>query len=286
MLPSTPTRDTLGPMGRTVRDTALLLDAIAGYDAKDPVTAQSYGMVPKTYTSFLEPNGLRGMRFGVIRESIARDTDTNAPDHKEIRAILDRVVKDMQARGAEIVDPLVIPRLKPLMEIASAGRFETEPAMNAYFAEHPNAPVKSLKEIVDSPVVMPGRRENLGRNLGHSPAEIGYLEELQAREELRSSVLTVMADHRLDALVYMTYDHAPATVPVQTKGNNRLLAPVLAWPALVMPAGTMADGLPVGVELLGRPFSDGSLLKAAYDFEQSTRHRQPPGTVPALPNEP
>src|SRR5262249_2322683 len=73
-LPSAPPRDTLGPMGRTVRDTAILLDAIAGYDPNDPVTAESYGMLPRSYTRYLDRNGLKGMRFGVIRETMARDT--------------------------------------------------------------------------------------------------------------------------------------------------------------------------------------------------------------------
>jgi Asp-tRNA(Asn)/Glu-tRNA(Gln) amidotransferase A subunit family amidase len=287
LLPSAPTRDTLGPMARTVRDTAIMLDAIAGYDPKDPVTAQSYGMVPKTYTSFLEPNGLSGMRFGVIRETMARDTDTSAPDYREIRAALDQAVRDMRSRGAELVDPIVIPRLRELIETSTVGTtYESEPAINAYFAQHPNAPVHTLKEIVDSGVVVQPRSSNLGRSIGHSTAEAGYLQELQAREALRTIVLQVMADNRLDALVYMTYDHAPAVVPVETHGNNRLLAAILAYPALAVPAGFLSDGLPVGVEFLGRPFSDGVLLTAGYDYEQTTRHRHPPATTPALPNEP
>jgi Asp-tRNA(Asn)/Glu-tRNA(Gln) amidotransferase A subunit family amidase len=81
MFPVTPTRDTLGPITRTVRDAAIVMDVIAGYDSRDPVTAQSYGQKPATYTSFLDPNGLKGMRIGVIRVPTDNSTDIVRPDY-------------------------------------------------------------------------------------------------------------------------------------------------------------------------------------------------------------
>jgi Asp-tRNA(Asn)/Glu-tRNA(Gln) amidotransferase A subunit family amidase len=116
LLPSTPTRDTLGPMTRTVRDAAIVLDVIAGYDPNDPVTAQSYGQKPASYTSFLERNGLKGLRIGVIRTAVGRDADPNSPDYQEIQAILTAATRDIRARGAEIVDPIIIPRLRELLD--------------------------------------------------------------------------------------------------------------------------------------------------------------------------
>src|SRR5262245_54444187 len=99
MMPASPSRDTIGPIARTVRDAALVLDAIAGYDPKDPVTAASYGRTPDSYTAFLQPNGLRGMRLGVIRQSMDKATDINAADYKEVRAMIDRVAGLLRARG-------------------------------------------------------------------------------------------------------------------------------------------------------------------------------------------
>jgi Asp-tRNA(Asn)/Glu-tRNA(Gln) amidotransferase A subunit family amidase len=98
--------------------------------------------------------------------------------------------------------------------------------------------------------------------------------------------MKVMADYGLDALIHATYDHAPAAVPKSTPGTNRVLASVTAFPAISVPAGFFADGLPIGVEFLGRPYSEGTLLKAAYDYEQATKHRHPPATAPALAGEP
>jgi len=93
----------------------------------------------------------------------------------------------------------------------------------------------------------------------------------------------MMADNRLDAFLYATYDPAPAKLPHPPLGNNRQLAPVLGFPAVAVPAGFSTDGLPLGFEFLGMPFSEGTLFKAAYDFEQSTKVRRPPAFTPALP---
>src|SRR5262249_23499562 len=133
MMPATPSRDTLGPLARTVRDTAQLLDVIAGYDPNDPITATSVGQMPSSYTSLLTPDGLRGMRLGVIRESTGSGVDPTSPDAIEVRGVFDRSLADMRARGAEIVDPVVIPSLLDLLGRMS-GTFESEEAVNAYLA--------------------------------------------------------------------------------------------------------------------------------------------------------
>jgi len=98
--------------------------------------------------------------------------------------------------------------------------------------------------------------------------------------------LRAMADNRLDLLFHATYDHAPSLVPKSTPGTNRRMAASLSFPAISVPGGFYADGLPIGVEFLGRPFAEGLLLRAAYDYEQTTHHRRPPATAPALPGAP
>ena len=288
MMPFSPTRDTLGPITRTVRDTAIVLDVIAGYDPDDPITAWSYGQQPQTYTSFLIPNGLAGMRLGVIRMPMSKDTDTSAADYKQVQAAISKSVVDLVARGAQVVDPLVIPNLLDMVTEAGSGgdSFETEAAIDAFLAQYPNAPAHTLREIVASPLVIAKRREELGKTLGRTTQDAGYIKQSRVRDELRTLVLKVMADQRLDALIYATYDHAPAAVPKSTPGTNRMLAAITAFPAISVPAGFFADGLPIGIELLGRPYSEGTLLKAAFDYEQATRHRHPPGTAPALAGEP
>jgi Asp-tRNA(Asn)/Glu-tRNA(Gln) amidotransferase A subunit family amidase len=286
MMPVAPTRDTIGPITRTVRDAAILLDVIAGYDPNDPVTAQSFGRKPASYRAFLEPNGLRGMRLGVIREPIIRDADPTAADFKELQNLLSQAVKDLTARGAEVIDPIVIPRMMELWDQSGSGSLEVEPATNAYLAEFPNAPLRTLKEIADSPLLIASRRSDLIKSLGRSTGELAYLKEEQAREALRVAVFKVMADNRFDALLYLSVNHEPVLVPKPTPGRNGRFAGILAFPAIAVPAGFTMRGLPIGIEFLGRPFSEGILLKAAYDYEQTTRHRHPPATAPALSGEP
>jgi amidase len=287
MFPVTPTRDTLGPITRTVRDAALVMDAIAGYDSRDPITAASYGHKPQTYTSFLDPNGLKGMRIGVIRVPMDNSTDTSKPDYKETQVAIDKAVAVLKARGAEVIDPLTIPDLKGLVIKAGGGEtYEPETAINAFLAQHPNSPVKTFRELADSPVVVPRRHEGLKKGVGHTVHELGHLDESLARDDLRTAVYRAMADNGLDALFHATYDHAPSQVPTSTPGTNRRLAASLSFPAISVPGGFYADGLPVGLEFLARPFAEGLLLKAAYAFEQATKHRRPPATVPALSEEP
>jgi Asp-tRNA(Asn)/Glu-tRNA(Gln) amidotransferase A subunit family amidase len=115
-------------------------------------------------------------------------------------------------------------------------------------------------------------------------------------ESTRLLVLTLMADHKLDALVYATFDHQPVFIPpdVMTKsaidddrlGNNRLLSPILGFPALTVPAGFTTDGVPVGIEFMARPYAEAMLFRLGYAYEQGTRHRKPPASTPVLRGEP
>jgi len=298
MMPATPSQDTLGPVARTVRDAALLLDVIAGYDPNDPVTAYSAGQVPPTYTAFLYKEGLRGARLGVIREPFDPRTDTSSENYKKVWAAMDKALAETKKLGAEVVDPITIPQLKDrVKKTFDDNFFETEQAIDAYLAKHANAPAKTLREILLSGKVVPSRSARLMTNVGRTTDEPGYLKVLLLREETRQIVLQLMADNRLDALVYATFDYPPAAIPpdVMTNpsfvdladpGNNRRLAPILGFPAISLPAGFTADGLPVGIEFMGRPFAEPTLFKLSYAYEQSTHNRKPPATTPQLRDEP
>ena len=293
MMPANPSSDTLGPMTRTVRDAALLLDAIAGYDANDPITAYTVGHVPDSYAAGLDPDGLRGARIGVIRESMDPKTNPDADDYKQVRALVDQALADMRALGATVIDPVTIAGLESAQRAYTTNNFETERAMNGYLAEHENAPVKTVRDILVSGVVTPWRARGLINVVGQSTTDPGYLTILRVREELRRSVLTAMADNDLDALVYATFDHqttliAPDaltnanTQDAYARGNNRFLSPATGFPALTLPAGLTGDGLPIGLEMLGRPFTEATLFELGYAYEQGTHRREPPRTTPAL----
>jgi len=281
MMPATPTRDTLGPLTRTVRDAAILTDVIAGYDPNDPITAYSVGNIPESYTDFLDVNGLQGARIGVIREPMAGNARPDSEGYAQVQAIVDQAVEEMRALGAEVVDPLSIPDLLALLDVGG-GSSETEEAVNAYLKRHPNAPVSTFREIAVSDLVVPSRRNSLLNALNRSTSDPAYLQSLANRETLRRVILQVMADYELDAIVYPTFSHPPGLIEDNTPGSNRTLSPAIGFPALTVPAAFTDDGLPVGIDIMGRPFSEGMLFKFGYAYEQGTHHRRPPSFTPAL----
>ena len=151
----------------------------------------------------------------------------------------------------------------------------------------------SLKEILLQGQVTPRRGPALMSVIGKTTLDPGYLEIMLAREQIRQSVLSAMADAQLDALIYATFDHQTTLIPPDALtnpdpgdrygwGNNRRLSPVTGFPAITVPAGFTEDDLPVGIELLGRAFSEGMLLRLAYAYEQATQRRRPPATTPPL----
>ena len=297
MMPAKPSTDTLGPIARTVRDAALLLDVMAGYDPKDPITAQAVGQIPKTYTAFLTRDGLKGARVGVIRQVIDPKAEPLSEDYRKVRVVVDRAIGELKMLGAEVVDPVAIPDLAQRVARAwDVNVFETEPAVNRYLGEHPKAPLKTLRDILLSGKVVPSRTRVLMSNIGRSPEEAGYLQALRINDEIRQQVFSAMAEHRLDALVHATYDHQPSEIGARDMidpqldttglGSNRRLSPVLGFPAMTVPAGFTSDGLPVGLEFLARPYAEPTLFRLGSAYEQGTRHRRPPATTPALPGEP
>ncbi len=324
MMPANPTQDTMGPMTRTVADAARVLDVIAGYDPNDPVTAYAVGQVPATYTNALRTEALRGARIGVLRikrdsatmrraadstaraDSAARRDSTPRPDTAaarrdslmrvtlaevaKVKPLFERAIADLRAQGAVVVDSLqvpVIPGRRPDND------FETEEATDRYLAQHPKAPYKTLKEILLAGGVNPTRARALIQLVGRSTSEADYGAVMRHREALRIALLKLMADNRLDALVYATYDAPPSVIPADAltntrtidgygRGDNRSLSPLLGWPAITVPMGFTAEGLPAGLELMGRPFTEAQLLGFAHAYEQATKLRRPPPTTPPL----
>jgi Asp-tRNA(Asn)/Glu-tRNA(Gln) amidotransferase A subunit family amidase/ABC-type molybdate transport system substrate-binding protein len=297
MLPARPSTDTVGPMARTVKDAAIVLDVIAGYDPNDPVTAYAVGHVSTSYASALTSHGLKGARIGVIRQVMDAKSDTGSEDYKKVRTVMDKAIHELKTLGAELVEPVTIPDVVDRLNNAYDGNvFETEPAINAYLAENANTPVKTLREILLSGKVAPSRARVLMNSVGKSTDDAGYAQVQRTAESTRQAVLTLMADHKLDALVYATFDHQPVPIApdVMTKrvvdddrlGNNRRLSPILGFPAITVPAGFTTDGLPVGIEFMARPFAELMLFRLANAYEQGTHHRRPPASTPALHGEP
>jgi Asp-tRNA(Asn)/Glu-tRNA(Gln) amidotransferase A subunit family amidase len=222
MMPAKPANDTLGPMTRTVEDAAILLDVIAGYDPNDPMTAYAVGQVPESYTAFLRKDGLQGARLGIVRDPMDAKTDTASEDYKKVRTVIDAAMRDLESLGAEIVDGVVIPDVQQrIVKTYDENDYETEDAMNRYPAQLEDAPVKTLREILLTGEVNPWRAARLLNVVGKSTNDIAYLPILHAKEELRRTVLTLMADLELDALVYATFDHQPTIIAAAVLTNPK-----------------------------------------------------------------
>src|SRR5262249_18761688 len=141
----------MGPMARTVRDLAKLLDGMVGYDPEDPVTALGVGKVEGSYTKYLDQDALNGARMGILREPIVNQSDPNSEDFKIVDATFQQHVAELKAAGAILVDPIVIPNLKNLLATRERNPIGTEAALELYLARNPNSPFKTRADIIKSP---------------------------------------------------------------------------------------------------------------------------------------
>lgn len=283
----------MGPMARTVRDLAKLLDGMVGYDPEDPVTALGVGKTAGSYTRYLDQGGLNGARIGILRVSIGGQSDPNSADFKIVDAAFEKNVAELKAAGATLVDPIEIPNLKKLLATRERNPIETEAALELYLARNPGSPLKARADIINSPDIEKSfPPPNVARYKAPSPPlnATRYLEYVGAREELMITIAKVMADNKLDAIVHKSVEHEPSLIKeginppyVTTRGVPTLNTFLIYAGSITVPAGFTSSNLPVGITFFGLPYSEPMLLKLAYAYEQATHHRVPPKTVPELP---
>ena len=278
----------LGPMARTVKDLATLLDVMVGYDPEDPITARGVGHIPDTFTKFLNKDGLKGVRLGILREFIGLNAEPDSEDFKKVSEVFDRAVGELKVAGAEIVDPIAIPKIKELLAKRSGGPGETDQSFKNYYGRSASAPFKTPEEAIASPDFGKVVKRSQDR-FKRIPDANKHYESLKAQDELMTIFLKVLADHKLDAIVHKAVEHQPTLIKdgvnppfVDQKGAPHLNTFLVYVPTIVVPAGFTRDNLPAGVCFIGRPYDDGNLIKFAYAYEQATRHRRPPPSTTAL----
>ena len=282
----------MGPMARTVRDLAQLLDAMVGYDPDDPVTALGIGQAPQSYTKALDRNGLKGARIGVLRESIGLNSEPDSDDFKKVDAVFQKNLAELKAAGAIVIDPVVIPNLKTLLAKRATNPAMADESLRLYLARNPNSPFRTRDDIAKSPELLksvpPSKAAQWTAPLPRTDlAKWG--EYLQAREDLMVAIMKVMADNQLDAIVHKTVEHQPTLIKdginppyVNNKGVPALNTFLVYAASMTVPSGFTADNLPVGLTFFGKPYSEPALLKLAYAYEQATHHRRPPQSTPPL----
>jgi amidase len=278
--------DTGGPMARSVADATAVLEALAtGPDPADPLTRYGAGKVPAGgYQQFLVKNGLQGARIGVLRTLSERQPDP------QVKALFEQALADLRRAGAVVVE-VEIPNFDQLSKDQWCSVFRHD--VNQYLAGlGPTAPVHTIGEVLASGKYAPYIKENLQDELAHgsapSPSQPGCGEAYTdpRRIAFRQAIMAAMDRHRVGALVYPTWNNPPAKIGDFTgyKGDNsQLIAPHTGQPAFTVPMGFTYDHLPAGLQLLGRSFDEGTLIKYAYAYEQATHHRRPPARFPALP---
>ncbi len=311
-------RDVGGPMARTVEDAVRVLDVIVGHDAADSVTARSQGRIPENgYLPFLRADGLRGKRIGVLRRFFeVADAEATGPEpepfspqdttaveedeeqsdereptkvHPEVLALLEKALVDMAEAGAVIVDSIDIPHLDSLRgAFPSISRFEYD--FNAYLATRPEVPTKTMAQILESGDFHPWLRASL-RNAADAEDEAvpeehdDWDEWVSATEALGAAVTAAMDAAEVDVLVYPTYNYPARLIgDLNTTygANSGTLSPPTGFPAFNVPMGFVGEGLPSGLQLLGRAFDEGTLIEIAFAYEQATGHRRPPPATPPI----
>jgi amidase len=288
IIPIAHSQDTAGPMARTVRDAAILLGALTGIDPRDPATRASAGHALADYTTALDKNGLRGARIGVARK---RYTGYHVETDKLLTSALDL----MKQHGATIVDPA---------NITTAGKtddsefdlllYEFKADLNAYLAKlAPSVAVHTLADVIAF------NNKNAGRELRYFGQEImeqaqkkGPLSEKTYRDALAKNRRLMGAEgidatirkYKLDALVAPTQGPAALIdlVNGDPGGGGSFTSPaaVAGYPHITVPMG-FVRGLPVGLSFVGRAWSEATLLKLAYAFEQASPSRRRPRFAPA-----
>ena len=279
-------QDTAGPMCRTVADAATLLGALTGADPRDPATRESEGHALRDYTTFLDASGLEGARIGVVRKDLTGF-------HPSSDRITEDAIAVMKKAGAVIVDSLAIPNLAAVGDPElTVLLYDLKSDLNAYLgALGADSPVHSLADVIawneaHSASEMPyfGQELFIRAQATGEPADTIFTRALaRCREIARDKGIDALMDaNHLDALFAPT-DGPPWSIDLvdgdHYLGGSSTVAAVAGYPHITVPGG-YTFGLPIGVSFFGRAWSEGTLLRIAFAFEQATKHRRPPAFRP------
>jgi amidase len=287
IVPISHSQDGAGPMCRTLRDAAILLGALTGVDGEDAATAASAGKAQTDYAQYCDPNGLKGARIGVARKYFGFS--------EPVDALMEQSLAVMRQQGATLVDPADIETLGKFDESELlVFMYELKADLNAYLARlGPGAPVRTLQDIIDfndrnRQKEMPffGQDLFLKAQAKGPLTEKAYMDALAKNHQLARTegIDALMDKHQLDAIVAPTGGPAWLTDLVNgdhVAGGSSNAAAVAGYPNINVTAGFLS-GLPVGISFFGRAWSEPTLIRIAYSFEQATKARRAPKFLPTI----
>ena len=270
--------DVVGPMTRTVEDAVRVLEITAGYDPADPLTKYSEGKIPENYSQFLVKDGLKGARIGVFRTLSEKDTDP------EISALFNQALADMEGLGAVVVNSVEVADFETLRQDQWCPVFRQD--LETFLATYVKRDtMKTLEDVIrigtKSDYARKGlesfRESKLPENIAE---ECGDAYTDLKRIAFREAIEKVMDSLDLDVLVYPTWNNKPARIAAfeeEYQGDNsQIIAPHTGQPAFTVPMGFVSGNLPAGLQFLGRMYSEPTLIKLTYSYEQGTKHRKAP----------
>ena len=277
--------DVAGPMARTMEDAVKVLQVIVGEDPRDPATEAAKEHSIPDYRKSLDRNGLHGAVIGVLHEAYERDSTD-----PEIAQIFMRALEDLRRAGAMVVDPAKVEGLEIKRQTGPSPCMGFKYDLNHFLADRgEQVPVADLAAILKSGKFHPSAQKRL-EDAEKGPANGPDSQECQAdaayREQFRETVVKTMDRLKLDAFVYPTWSNPPRLIGdlnTPAGDNSQVFSPTTGFPAINVPMGYSRGGtLPVGITFYGRAWSEAQLIKLAYAYEQSTRHRRPPLSTPPL----
>jgi Asp-tRNA(Asn)/Glu-tRNA(Gln) amidotransferase A subunit family amidase len=279
--------DIAGPMARTVEDAVKVFQAIVGEDPDDAMTARSHGRAVPNYLASLVRDGLKGARIGILRQAYERAANPNNPNavtiDPEVAKLFAAAIEELKAAGAEIVDPAHVELPARAQGAGGCRGFKYD--MNEYLATRgAKAPVHSVDEIVASGKFhesVRGRLPGPQTAPGQGPDSDACKADAAYRAAFGAAVTKTMDELKLDAFVYPTWNFPPQLLGQTSQGsagdNSQMFSPTSGFPAINVPMGfTRNDTLPAGMTIYGRAWSEGTLVKLAYAYEQATHHRRAP----------
>lgn len=277
IVPLSVTQDVGGPLARSVTDLATMLDATIGEDPDDPATRLPPGQSRPKFVEALQTASLKGAHIGILEPLFG-----GAGEDQEVNRIVRASIEEFKKEGVAATS-VPLPELTAALNGSSVINTEFKEDLANYLAKSGNPPVHSLEDIVRGGlfhVALAGGMDARLASKGRNSRE--YKLALAKRAAVQQTILKLMEDQKLDALVYPTLTRRPAMIGDPQGGTTCQLSASTGFPAISMPAGFTAEGLPIGVELLGRPFDDAKLVSYAYSYEQATHHRRPPARTPPL----
>ncbi|AEJ40188.1 Amidase [Sulfobacillus acidophilus TPY] len=276
-------QDTPGPMARTVKDLARLFDGLVGYDPSDPMTVAALYHQAGAGSAALSENALKGTRIGVLRQAFGPE---HAAESAPVNARVTETLLAMKDAGAEIIDPVAVPDLDAFLAETAMYALQSKSDIDRFLRTKPETGGLTFDEIYRQRQFH--EMLDLFHDIAAGPEEPetlpDYFRRRHSQMRFREAILNVLAQKRLDALLFPDVQVLPPTWDdlyagkwtTMTFPTNTLIASQSGLPALSMPGGLTDDGLPVGVELIGKPYDEPKLLALAYAYEQIADPRRMP----------